>query len=96
MLSNEAKAILNAQADYMKKNTGVQIIIEGHTDERGTREYNLALGNKRATVVKKYLVEQGVDMNSIEVISYGKERPVDMGSTKEAWSKNRRSVSIVM
>ena len=95
-LTPEAMEILNQQADFIKDNPGVQIVIEGHTDERGTREYNLALGEKRAVVVSTYLKSQGVENKNIKIISFGKERPVVEMHDAESWSKNRRSVTVIM
>ena len=78
----------------MRKNSDLTFVIEGHADERGTREYNLALGERRANAAKDYLMTYGVASNRLSVISYGKERPVDSGSNPLAWSKNRRSVTV--
>ena len=92
---NSASAFtLESQANWLKSTPGFQIIVEGHCDERGTREYNLALGERRANSVKDYLMTYGISGNRISVISYGKERPVDSGSNPLAWSKNRRSVTV--
>ncbi len=96
ILSDEAKMILDKQAEFIAGAIGVKIVIEGHTDERGTREYNLALGEKRASIVKKYLMKKGVDAKSINAISYGKERPASEMHDAEAWAKNRRAVTIIM
>ena len=79
----------------MRQNPSVIIIIEGHADERGTREYNLALGDRRATAARDYLVALGVNQNRVNTISFGLERPVDPRSVEEAWSKNRRGVMVV-
>ena len=79
---------------FKLKNQDINIVLEGHADERGTREYNLALGERRANAAKDYLMTYGVAGNRISVISYGKERPVDSGSNPLAWSKNRRSVTV--
>ncbi len=95
-LTDEAKLIIDSQIKFIKKNNIRKIIIEGHADERGTREYNLALGEKRANIVKKYLVLKGVNSLFIQVISYGKERPLVEAHTESAWSKNRRGVTIIM
>ncbi|MGB1360573.1 MAG: peptidoglycan-associated lipoprotein Pal [Alphaproteobacteria bacterium] len=95
-LTADAKAILDKQAEFIKANNINSIVVEGHADERGTREYNLGLGEKRATIVKKYLVSKGVAKNKIQVISYGKERPVVELHAESAWSKNRRAVTVVM
>ena len=86
---------LEAQVALMKSDPTLLVVIEGHADERGTREYNLALGERRASAVRDYLVALGVNPNRIQTISFGKERPVDPRSLSEAWSKNRRSVSVV-
>lgn len=83
------------QVDWMKRNPGLSIIIEGHCDERGTREYNLALGERRANGVKDYMVAHGIDSARIATISYGKDRPIVLGSTPEVWVENRVSISVV-
>ncbi|MCS7281550.1 MAG: peptidoglycan-associated lipoprotein Pal [Desulfobacterota bacterium] len=87
----EYYAILDAISEWLKSKSEQGVIIEGHCDERGTQEYNLILGQKRAEAVKEYLVRKGVDSKRLRVISYGKERPVDPRSTEEAWAKNRRA-----
>ena len=93
---NSASAyVLETQANWLKSTPGFQILIEGHCDERGTREYNLALGERRANAVKDFLSSLGVDIGRISTISYGKERPSASGNTSEAWSENRRAVTIV-
>ena len=91
-----AKSIqaLKGVSDLMQRNSKITLSIEGHADERGTREYNLALGERRANAAKDYLMTYGISSNRISVISYGKERPVDSGSNPLAWSKNRRSVTV--
>ena len=94
-LSAEAVKVLRVQADYLKANPEKKIVVEGHTDDRGTREYNLALGERRAVAVKNYLISRGIDANRIRVISYGKERPAVVGANEAAWSQNRRAVTIV-
>ena len=94
-LSAEAKATLAAQAAFLAGNPSVIITVEGHCDERGTREYNLALGERRATAARDYLVAQGVNAARIKTISYGKERPSFIGSNPYAYSKNRRAVSVI-
>ncbi|MEK9673475.1 MAG: peptidoglycan-associated lipoprotein Pal [Rhodospirillaceae bacterium] len=86
---------LNRQAAWLKKFNSVAITIEGHADERGTREYNLALGERRANTVKDYLVLQGIDAKRIKTVSYGEERPVALGSDESAWAQNRRAVTVV-
>ena len=78
----------------IKQNSDITIVLEGHADERGTREYNLALGERRANAAKDYLMTYGISSDRISVLSYGKERPVDSGSNPLSWSKNRRSVSV--
>lgn len=91
----DARATLDKQAAWMQKYPSVAVAVEGHADERGTREYNLALGERRATAVKNYLVSKGVSGNRVKTISYGKERPVALGSNDAAWSQNRRGVTVV-
>ena len=90
-----AAFILEAQANWLKSTPGFTILLEGHCDERGTREYNLALGERRANSVKEFLVSLGVEAGRVQTISYGKERPAAEGSTSEAWAENRRVVTIV-
>jgi len=94
-LSSEAQATLDRQAAWLKKYPGVKVTIEGHCDERGTREYNLALGERRATAAKNYLVAAGIPAGRISTISYGKERPAVVGSNEAAWAQNRRGVTVV-
>jgi len=94
-LKPDARALVEKQAEWLDQNRGVTITIEGHTDERGTREYNLALADRRASALRDYLVALGVDANRLKTTSYGKERPVDPRSAKEAWSQNRRGVLVV-
>ena len=94
-LSSDAQTTLDRQATWLQKYPSVRITVEGHCDERGTREYNLALGERRASAVKDYLVARGIDGGRIETISYGKERPVAFGGTESAWSQNRRGVTAV-
>ena len=91
----EGRQTLQRQADWLKKYANVTITVEGHCDERGTREYNLALGERRATAVKKMLAALGVPANRISTISYGKERPAVVGSNEAAWAQNRRGVSVI-
>ena len=93
-LSSEAKLTLDKQSRFLRVNSDLTFTIEGHCDERGTREYNLALGERRANAAKDYLMTYGISSNRISVLSYGKERPVDSGSNPLAWSKNRRSVTV--
>lgn len=94
-LSDEAQEIVRNQVVWLKDNPGVKVTLEGHADERGTREYNLALGERRANSVRDYMIELGIAPDRISTISYGKERPVDFASTEEAWSRNRRAVTVV-
>ena len=94
-LDSSSKILLDAQSRFLRANTDLNFIVEGHCDERGTREYNLALGEQRATAVRDYLVIQGIDPDRIKVISYGKEKPAVIGSNGMAWSKNRRAVTII-
>ena len=94
-LSSEAKLTLDKQSRFLRVNSDLTFTIEGHCDERGTREYNLALGEKRATAVRDYLVIEGISPDRIRVISYGKEKPAVVGSNDMAWSKNRRAVTTV-
>ena len=92
-LHTASKSTLNKQAAYIKS-SGISVVVEGHADERGTREYNLALGERRANAVRDYLMSQGVSGSNVTVISYGKERPVNPESSRLAWSQNRRSVTV--
>ena len=94
-LDSSSLILLDAQSRFLRVNTDLKIIIEGHCDERGTREYNLALGEQRATAVRDYLVIQGIDSDRIKVISYGKEKLAVVGSNNMAWSKNRRAVTVI-
>ena len=93
-LTSAATATLAKQAAYLKANPTINVVLEGHADERGTREYNLALGQKRAIAAKDFLVSNGVAANRIKVISYGKEKPVNPASNVLAWSQNRRAVTV--
>ena len=93
-LTTASRDTLRKQAAWMRKKKDISVTIEGHADERGTREYNLALGERRANTVKDYLMTYGISSNRISVISYGKERPVNSGSDPLAWSQNRRSVTV--
>lgn len=95
-LSAEARATLDRQATWLKKYTSVTIALEGHCDERGTREYNLALGERRANAAKNYLIASGVSEGRITTVSYGKERPAVLGSNEAAWAQNRRAVSVIV
>ena len=93
-LTTASRDTLRKQAAWMRKKSKVTVSVEGHADERGTREYNLALGERRANAVKDYLMTYGISGSRISVISYGKERPVNSGSSPLAWSQNRRSVTV--
>jgi peptidoglycan-associated lipoprotein len=92
----ESRAILDSQVQWLAKYPAANISLEGHCDERGTREYNLALGDRRANSAKNYLVARGVSASRISTISYGKERPVALGSDEASWAQNRRAVTIVL
>jgi len=92
----EDQATLRSQAAYLKQYPNVRVTIEGHCDERGTREYNLALGERRANAAKNYLASQGIDAGRISTISYGKERPDALGSDEASWAKNRRAVTVTV
>ena len=94
-LTAESRAALEKQAAWMKKFGGVRVVLEGHCDERGTREYNLALGERRANAAKDYLVALGINPARVKTISYGKERPAALGHNESAWAQNRRSVRVV-
>ena len=94
VLTTASRDTLRKQAAWLRKNSDINVVLEGHADERGTREYNLALGERRANSAKDYLMTYGISSNRISVLSYGKERPVDSGSNPLAWSKNRRSVTV--
>ena len=93
-LTTASRDTLRKQATWMRKNKNVTVTVEGHADERGTREYNLALGERRANAAKDYLMTYGVSGKRISVISYGKERPVNPANSPLAWSQNRRSVTV--
>jgi len=92
----EDQAVLRSQAQWLAANPGVRVTLEGHADERGTREYNLALGERRANAAKNYLVGLGVDASRLSVISFGKERPDALGSDEAGWARNRRAVTVVV
>ncbi len=95
-LSAQAQSTLQRQADFLKQYPGVSIQVSGNCDERGTREYNLALGARRAEAARSYLVSMGIDSSRISTVSYGKERPIDPRSTEEAWSLNRNATSMIV
>ena len=93
-LTTASRETLRKQSTYLRKNKKLNVTIEGHADERGTREFNLALGERRANAAKDYLMTYGISGKRISIISYGKERPVNTGSNGLAWSQNRRSVTV--
>lgn len=94
-LSNEAEGTVEGLAAWLKQYPSTTLTIEGHADERGTREYNLALGARRANAVRDYLIVLGIDPNRLETVSFGEERPAVQGSNEEAWAQNRRAVFVV-
>ncbi|MCP5075090.1 MAG: peptidoglycan-associated lipoprotein Pal [Rhodobacteraceae bacterium] len=94
-LTSEAISTLNAQANWLLEYTDKTVTIEGHADEQGTREYNLALGARRASAVRDHLVSRGVADNRVKTVTYGKERPIEICSDETCWSKNRRAVTLV-
>ena len=94
-LTDAAQATLNRQAAFMQASPTLRVVIGGHADERGTREYNLALGERRAAATRDYLVAKGVNAARVRIISYGKERPVAVGSNDVSWAKNRRAVTVL-
>ena len=94
VLTTASRETLRKQATWLRKNSDINVILEGHADERGTREYNLALGERRANSAKDYLMTYGISSDRISVLSYGKEKPIDSGSNPLSWSKNRRSVTV--
>lgn len=95
-LTNEARNTIKSNANWLKANPNAKVQIEGHCDERGTVEYNMALGDRRANAVKNYLANLGVSKNRMETISYGEERPADTGHDEGAWSRNRRAVFVTL
>lgn len=94
-IDSQAQEVLDVQAEWLASDESINVTIEGHCDERGTREYNIALGERRALAVQKYLVSKGINSSRIKIVSYGKERPAFVGSGESIWSKNRRSVTVV-
>lgn len=94
-LAGEAQATLDRQAAFLNVNPTMVVIIEGHADERGTREYNLALGDRRAVAVRDYLLAKGLNAARVRTVSYGKERPAVSGSNEESWAKNRRAATVL-
>lgn len=95
VLSSDAQATLGRQAAWLKQYPNASVVLEGHADERGTREYNLALGERRANSAKNFLLSQGVDAGRVSTTSYGKERPAVLGHDERAWGQNRRSVTVI-
>jgi peptidoglycan-associated lipoprotein len=95
-IDGEDQAALRQQAAYLQQYPNVRATVEGHCDERGTRDYNIALGDRRANAAKNYLVSLGVAADRISAVSYGKERPIELGSNESAWARNRRAVTIVL
>jgi peptidoglycan-associated lipoprotein len=95
VLTSKAQRTLDKQIGWLKRNSNVDVIVEGHCDERGTREYNLALGERRANAVKQYLVSSGISSGRIQATSFGKERPAVIGSNPAAWAENRRGVTVI-
>jgi peptidoglycan-associated lipoprotein len=95
IIKEDSKGVLKQHADWLKANNAVNVTIAGNCDERGTAEYNLALGQRRATAAAKYLINLGVTKNRIKTVSYGKERPLDPGHNEEAWAKNRRDEFVI-
>ncbi len=94
-LTPEARQVLSGQAQWLMTNSGYNAIVEGHADEQGTREYNLALGARRANAAQEYLISQGVAGNRLRTVSYGKERPLAVCSTEDCYAKNRRAVTVI-
>ena len=94
-ISLDAAEVLDTQVKWLKDHEEVKVVVQGYCDERGTREYNLALGERRANAVKQYLVSKGIAADRISVISYGKERPAVLGNNEAAWAQNRRAVTVV-
>ena len=95
-IDSQDMAALRTQAQYLMQYTNSRATVEGHADERGTRDYNLALGERRANAAKNYLVSLGIDAGRLSTVSYGEERPQDTGSTEAAWARNRRAVTVVL
>jgi len=95
-ISAEGRTALSTNAEWLKANPNATVQIEGHCDERGTTEYNLALGERRANAARDYLVRLGIDRNRLSVISYGEERPADPGHDESAWSRNRRAAFVIL
>jgi peptidoglycan-associated lipoprotein len=94
-IATDERDTLAKNSQFLKQNAALDIQVEGHCDERGTTEYNLALGERRANAVKEYYVYMGIDASRIEAVSYGEEKPLDPGHTEEAWAKNRRAETLI-
>lgn len=94
-LDSAAQSTLRAQAEWLQNNPGTDVVVEGHADERGTRQYNLALGARRANSAREYLIGQGIPASRVKATTYGKERPVALCSDESCWSQNRRAVTVV-
>lgn len=94
-VSNDGAEVLNAQANWLNNHKNINIIVQGYCDDRGTREYNLALGERRANAAKQYLISRGVSADRISTLSYGKERPEVTGNNEAAWAQNRRAVTVL-
>jgi len=94
-LSEEARTVLKDNAEWLKSHKGIKVQVEGHCDSRGTQEYNLALGQKRADVVRKYLADLGIGSKRLSTLSYGEEKPIDSAETEEAWTQNRRAQFVI-
>jgi peptidoglycan-associated lipoprotein len=94
-LNSQAQQLIRRWAEFLRQHPGTALTIEGHADERGTREYNLGLAERRATAARTFLVSQGIDARRLTAVSYGKERPAALGSTESAWAQNRRAVAVV-
>ena len=95
VIEPDYQTLLDSQADWIKENSISSVTIEGHADEQGTREYNLALGARRATAVRNYLVSKGISESVLSIVTYGKERPLRICSEESCWSKNRRAITII-
>jgi len=95
-IDSEDQGVLQSQAQWLARYPNARVTIEGHCDERGTRDYNLALGERRANAAKNYLVSLGIDASRVTTVSYGKERPVALGSDEASWAKNRRAVTVTV
>ncbi len=93
-IEGQYASVLQNHADFLRSHNSVKVLIEGHTDERGTPEYNIALGERRAKAVAKYMQNLGVDVSQLSIVSYGEEKPSDPGHTEESWSHNRRAVLV--